>query len=155
MQLTTSDILENLKKQGLRLTAISVVSTICLGIIDQFTSKIVPTAVQKIEYLIDPPKFFVNFDSPVDFSAEPKIYALSAEAAIPVEYKQIDNRVIAALAAPGVYTLRLRRTHDQVAQELVSTKKIENNEAEYAKKFASRYPTPALISFRRALGLAD
>jgi hypothetical protein len=34
-------------------------------------------------------------------------------------------------------------------------KKIENNEAEYAKKFASRYPTPALISFRRALGLAD
>ena len=127
MQLTSSDILETLKKQGLRLTAISVVSTICIGIIDQFTSKIIPTAVQKIEYLIDPPKFFINFDGPVDLSAGFAISALTVEGAVGVKYNTIDSRVVAALAGPGAYTVRLRRMHDQVAQELVSTKAVEKS----------------------------
>ena len=127
MQLASSDILENLKKQGLRLTAISVVSTICLGIIDQFTSKIIPTAVQKIEHLIDPPKFFINFGGPVDLSAGLVISALTAEGAVGVKYNTIDSRVVAALAGPGAYTVRLRRMHDQVAQELVSTKAVEKS----------------------------
>jgi len=127
MQLTSSDILDNLKKQGLRLTVISVVSTICIGIIDQFTSKIVPTAVQKIQYLIDPPKFFINFGGPVDLSAGLAISALTVEGAVGVKYNTIDSRVVAALAGPGAYTLRLRRMHDQVAQELVSTKAVEKS----------------------------
>jgi uncharacterized protein (TIGR02594 family) len=127
MQLNTSDVIESFKKQGLRLTVFSIVSTLCLGIIDQFTSKIIPTAVQKIEYLVDPPKFFVNFGNPVDLSAGLVISALSAEAAVAIKYNRIDDRLIAALAAPGVYTLRLRRTNGQVPQELVATKAIEKS----------------------------
>ena len=54
MSLNSSDVLATLRQHGLRLTIISVVSTISLGIIDQFTSRIIPSVAQRIENLFDP-----------------------------------------------------------------------------------------------------
>jgi len=125
MPLNAADMLESFKQHGLRFTVISVVSTICLGIADQFTGKIIPSAALRIENFFDPPRFFINFDAPVDISAGLTVSALSVDAATPVAYNKVGERVVAARAGPGFYQLQLRGGRDRAAQELVATKVIE------------------------------
>ncbi len=43
MSLSAQDILNGLRTRGLRWAVISVVSTIILGVVDQFTSRIIPS----------------------------------------------------------------------------------------------------------------
>ena len=127
MSLNSSDVLATLRQHGLRLTIVSIVSTISLGIIDQFTSKIIPSVAQRIENLFDPPRFIVTFSTPVDISAGPSVSALDSSGAVPVKVNKISDRSFAALAGPGAYELRLQRKHEQVLQELVATQSIEKS----------------------------
>jgi hypothetical protein len=122
--LGVADVLAKLKTQGLRWTVISVVSTVLFGIVDQFTSRIIPSIAGRIEALIDPPKFFVRFNPPVNLNDGLTISALSATAAIAVNFNKVGEGV-AALAGPGAYELRLYRDHNGAQQELVGATTIE------------------------------
>ena len=125
MALTSVDVLKTFKQNGLRLTIISVASTICLGVADQFTGRIIPSIATRIDHFVDPPKFFVTFDAPVDISAGVTVTALGAEGAPSVAIKKAGERALAVHAGPGAYELRLLRRQNNVTQELVDTKLIE------------------------------
>jgi uncharacterized protein (TIGR02594 family) len=125
--LRTEELLRKLKTQGFRWTAISVATTLLLGIVDQFTSRIIPSIAGRIEALVDPPKFFVRFNPSADIAGGLTISAMSATAVTPVKFNPV-GQGIAALAGPGAYELRLRRERNGVKQELVDAKTIEKTD---------------------------
>ena len=118
--LTAADVLQTFKQNGLRLTVISVASTICLGVVDQFTSRVIPSIASRIDNFVDPPRFFVSFNTPLDLANGVTLTALgAADGAPPVPVKKTGERALAAQAGPGVYELRVERTQNAVKQELV------------------------------------
>lgn len=121
--LVTADILKTLKQNGLRLTIISVVSTICLGVADQFTSRVIPSLASRIDSFFDPPRFFLTFNPPVDLASGVTLTPFGADGTVAV--KKSGERGLTAQAGPGVYELRVQRTQNAVAQELVDTKAID------------------------------
>jgi len=126
--LTAADVLQTFKQNGLRLTVISVASTICLGVVDQFTSRVIPSIASRIDNFVDPPRFFVTFNTPLDLANGVTLTALgAADAAPPVPVKKTGERALAAQAGPGVYELRVERTQNAVKQELVDTKAIDKS----------------------------
>jgi hypothetical protein len=76
---------------------------------------------------VDPPKFFVTFNAPVDISAGVTVTALGADGAPPVriEKEKGTERALTVHAGPGAFELRLLRRQNNVTQELVDTKQIE------------------------------
>ena len=126
--LTAADVLQTFKQNGLRLTVISVASTICLGVVDQFTSRVIPSIASRIDNFVDPPRFFVTFNTPLDLANGVTLTALgAADGAPPVPVKKTGERALAAQAGPGVYELRVERTQNAVKQELVDTKAIDKS----------------------------
>jgi Golgi nucleoside diphosphatase len=91
MSLKAQDILDALKQHGLTWAALSVASTIFLGIVDQFTSRIVPTATHYIEDYWNPPKFFVGFKPSIGPTVAITVNNVDNrdKAAIPVKTKSI------------------------------------------------------------------
>jgi uncharacterized protein (TIGR02594 family) len=126
--LTAADVLKRFKQNGLRLTVISVASTICLGVVDQFTSRVIPSIATRIDNFVDPPRFFVTFNTPLDLASGVTLTALgAADGAPPVPVRKTGERALAAQAGPGVYELRVQRTQNAVKQELVDTKAIDKS----------------------------
>jgi uncharacterized protein (TIGR02594 family) len=126
--LTAADVLKTFKQNGLRLTVISVASTICLGVVDQFTSRVIPSIATRIDNFVDPPRFFVTFNTPLDLASGVTLTALgAADGAPPVPVRKTGERALAAQAGPGVYELRVQRTQNAVKQELVDTKAIDKS----------------------------
>ena len=126
--LTAADVLKTFKQNGLRLTVISVASTICLGVVDQFTSRVIPSIATRIDNFVDPPRFFVTFNTPLDLASGVTLTALgAADGAPPVPVRKTGERALAAQAGPGVYELRVQRTQNAVKHELVDTKAIDKS----------------------------
>jgi hypothetical protein len=68
VSLKAEEIATSFKQRGGRVAFLSLISAIAFGVIDQFSSKTVPSLVDKIENYFDPPKFFIIFSPPVDIS---------------------------------------------------------------------------------------
>jgi hypothetical protein len=110
VSLKADEILKSFKQHGTRVAIISFISAIALGVTDQFTSKIVPSLVEKIEYYFVPPKFFITFSPPVDVSGGLTVSPLETQDKTPVSVSESvpGTRIFTALAVPGTYVVRLR-----------------------------------------------
>src|SRR5882672_10804265 len=82
--LGSADVLARFKEKGIRNTVISVALVMALGVVDQFTSHIIPSIASLIKSYIDPPKFFVRFKPSVDISGGLTISSLGATEATPI-----------------------------------------------------------------------
>jgi hypothetical protein len=129
VSLKADEILKSFKQHGTRVAIISFVSAIALGVTDQFTSKIVPSLVEKIEYYFVPPKFFITFSPPVDVSGGLTVSPLETQDKTPVSVSESvpGTRIFTALAVPGTYIVRLRGGADKAGLELVDSKKIDKS----------------------------
>lgn len=124
--LKAANIFSSFRRTGVQLTLVSIMSAIILGIIDQFTSKIVPTTADYIHDLFFPPQFFVHFSPPVDVSGGISLFFIPSSSPSEISLKETvpGTHVFAASAAPGTYVLRLRGSDDRRGKELVDTKTI-------------------------------
>jgi hypothetical protein len=125
MSLKAADVVGGARQHGLRWALVSVAATIGLGVVDQFTGRIIPSLAGAVENALDPPKFFVSFSTPVEIAGRLTIASLGAEGATPVKVNRVGERGVAALAGPGAYELRLRRAREGTEQELVDARTIE------------------------------
>ena len=128
-ELKAGAIVGSFRQTGARLTVISIASAIILGVIDQFTSKIVPSLADYIHDFFLPPQFFVSFAPPVDVSGGLSVALIQAAKVGDIAVKETvaGTRVFTASAGPGTYLLRLRGAGDKSGKELVTTKKIEKS----------------------------
>jgi hypothetical protein len=122
-------VVGSFRRDGARLTVISIASAIVLGVIDQFTSKIVPSTADYIHDLFLPPQFLVSFAPPVDTAGGLSLALIGTGKVDDIRLKETvtGTRVYAASAGPGTYLLRLQGTGERRGKELVATKKIEKS----------------------------
>ncbi|TIQ34446.1 MAG: hypothetical protein E5X48_18955 [Mesorhizobium sp.] len=105
-------IVANFKKRP-SATVVSLILVIVFGVIDSFTSKIVPTIVGMIEDYWDPPTVTVNLPEPVQLDKDGvQIRKASADpnANTPSKYDMISPKILIVHIAPGSYIITLRRT---------------------------------------------
>ena len=128
MDLKADSIVGSLKQNGGRITAISIISAICLGVIDQFGSRVVPSIADYIRDTYDPPAFYVNFAPPIDSSSRITISSLRGAQTSEVAMKPTKApNIYTALAGPGTYLLQIQGTAERIGKELVTTRRIEKN----------------------------
>ena len=127
-ELKARGIVSSFRQTGVSLTLISIGTAILLGVIDQFTSKIIPTIADYVHDLVRPPQFLISFTPPVDVSGGLSIILPpAASSGISVKEVLTGTRVFMASAGPGTYLLRLRGAGDKSGKELVTIKKIEKS----------------------------
>jgi len=93
-------------------TVISLVAVIVFGVIDSFTSKIVPTIVEAINDYWDPPTVTINLPEPVQLDKDGvQIRKASQEPpdAVSSKFEVISPRTLIVHVAPGSYIIALRR----------------------------------------------
>jgi hypothetical protein len=128
MPLKAEEVLTTLKRGGWRVAALSILSALALGVIDQFTSRIIPSIAEHIDHYFNPPRFFIIFTPPLDDSVEVTVSLLDLENAKPITIKRAQPSRVNALAGTGAYEVRLHRQRNQVRQELVDVKTIEKSD---------------------------
>jgi hypothetical protein len=142
MSLAAQDIIDVVRRQGARWAVISIFSTIGLGVVDHFTSKIIPSIAASIENVFNPPKFFVTFLPPVDLTGGFTISPLEGNTAKKIDFKVSDPaaRVFTVMAGYGTtYELRLRGVADKDGRELVALTRIEQSGAIWTVDTSDRY----------------
>ena len=129
MSLNAKSIIGLFRQRGLRVTIISVLSVIAIGVVDQFTARIVPAVIRQIDNFIDPPKFFIRFVPPEDLSGSFTVSSLDVQPPQPVSFKESDpgSRIFTVLADLAIYLLRLRGTTSKAGKELVDNTHIQNS----------------------------
>ena len=88
MSLGSRDIVDGIKRQGLRREAFAVAVVIVFGIVDQFTAKVIPRAADTIQDHFFPPTFVIAFDRPIQGVGALKVNRVEASALQPVSLRQ-------------------------------------------------------------------
>ncbi len=110
------------KSQGARTALIALATTLALGVVDQFTARIIPQATAAIDNFLDPPNFVMRFSQPVEIEAngiELRDSGADPEGAAPVAYRVEAPRLVVVAAPPGSYIVLLRRNMGGDRQLLV------------------------------------
>jgi hypothetical protein len=126
VSLKSSDVIELFRSKGIVLAAVSVLSTIVLGVVDQFTSRIIPSVATVIDNYFDPPFFLIIFSPPVASAELPSVSEITSQGSQQVQVESVPPSV-RVRAGAGSYMVRVSRSADGVAQELVQVKRITAN----------------------------
>lgn len=100
------------RTQGARTALIALVSTLALGVLDQFTARIIPQATAAIDDFFDPPNFILRLSQPtqiVDEGIDLRESGAGPQDAAPAQYRVEGPRLIVVSAPPGSYILKLTR----------------------------------------------
>lgn len=128
MKLESAEIVSSLKGGGFRVTLIAVCSALLFGVVDQFTSKIIPTTAAYIQDTLFPPEFYVSFSPSTNVSAGLDVSPIrDASSKVAVRKREAGDSVFTVLAGPGSYILHLRGAGDKSGKILVDQKQISKS----------------------------
>lgn len=128
MKLESAEIVSSLKSGGLRATLIAVATALVFGVVDQFTSKIIPTTAAYIQNALFPPEFYVSFSPSTNVSAGLDVSTIrDTGGKIAVKKRAAGEPVFTAAAGPGSYILHLRGAGDKSGKVLVDQRQISKS----------------------------
>ena len=130
MTFNADEMFQSFKRGGARGLVISLAFAVVFGVLDQFTTRVIPWIAQTIEDVIRPPKFFVSFYPAVDVTGGLRVVDLGVDPPKEVSIKKRDlgksgtATVFTVWAGPGTYTLQLHGAFAREGQVLSDTKEI-------------------------------
>lgn len=118
MSLDAQSTWQAFRKKGLWGAVLFVPSAVALGLIDQFTGRVIPSLTEGIDDYFNPPEFIVGFSVPVERIQAVEVSLIGSAAPRPFATRDLTPRRVIIEAGPGVYDLRVRRVHNGLAQVL-------------------------------------
>jgi hypothetical protein len=128
MKLESAEVVNSLKSGGLRATLIAVGTALVFGVVDQFTSKIIPTTAAYIQNTLFPPEFYVSFSPSTNVAAGVDVSPMrDGGGKLAVKKRSAGEPVFTVSAGPDTYILHLRGSGDKSGKVLVDQKQISKS----------------------------